>query len=158
MGYLVAFIPPFLDSIAVYVDKILLSKFDINSTIITIYSGFFAFLTGIVVLLFTGFLPVDIKSASIIFLSGFLGIFYLFAYFKALTYDEGSRVGILFQFIPVMVLALSFIFLGERLLLKQYIGAFIIISAGFYCKFKSMNIVEFLVRAFLTRPLLLSLT
>ena len=131
MGYSIALIPPFLDSIAVYVDKFLLSKFDINSTIITIYSGFFAFLTGLIILIFTGYSPVDTKSAAIIFLSGFLGIFYLFAYFKALTYDEGSRVGALFQFIPVMVLILSFLLLGEKLLFKQYVGASFIIAAGF---------------------------
>jgi len=139
MGYFIALIPPFLDSIAVYLDKFLLSKFDINSTIITIYAGFFALVTGLIVLLFTGFSPVDPKSASIIFLSGFLGIFYLFAYFKALTYDEGSRVGALFQFIPVMVLILSFIFLGEKLLFKQYIGAFIIIIAGFLLSIQKLE-------------------
>jgi drug/metabolite transporter (DMT)-like permease len=131
MSYFIALVPPFLDSIAVYVDKFLLSKFDVNSTIITIYSGLFAFLAGLIVLLFTGYTPVDTKSALIVFLSGFLGIFYLFAYFKALTYDEGSRVGALFQFIPVMVLILSFLLLGEKLLFKQYIGTTFIVVAGF---------------------------
>lgn len=131
MGYIIALIPPFLDSTAVYLDKFLLSKFRVSSTIITVYAGFFALVTGLIVLLFTGFSPVDTKSATILFLSGFLGIFYLFAYFKALTYDEGSRVGALFQFIPVIVLILGAIFLGESLSLTQYIGAFFIITAGF---------------------------
>jgi drug/metabolite transporter (DMT)-like permease len=139
MPYAIALIPPFLDSIAVYLDKFLLSKFDINSTIITIYSGFFAFLAGLIVLLFTGYSPVDTKSAFIIFLSGFLGIFYLFAYFKALTHDEGSRVGALFQFIPVIVLLLSFLFLGETLLPKQYLGALFIIAAGFLLSIQKLK-------------------
>lgn len=131
MGYLIALIPPFLDSTAVYLDKFLLSKYNINPTIITLYSGFFALLTGIIVLIFTGVSSVDIKSALIILTSGFFGIFYLFAYFKALTYDEGSRVGSLFQLIPVVVLIFSFILLGEKLHFKQYIGSVLIIVSGF---------------------------
>ena len=131
MGYLIALIPPFLDSVAIYVDKFLLSKHEINSTIITLYSGFFAFVAGLLIWFFLGFYFIDAKSAIIIAAAGFLGIFYLFAYFKALTYDEGSRVGSLFQLVPVIVLFLSFVFLGEKLHPKQYIGAILVVIAGF---------------------------
>jgi drug/metabolite transporter (DMT)-like permease len=130
MIYFLAVIPPFLDSIANYLDKFLLSKYNLHYRFLTLYSGFFAFITGIFVLLFTGLASINIFSAFILLSSGFLGIFYLFFYFKALTYGEGSRVGSLFQFIPVLVLFLSFIFLGEKLLLKQYLGSLFIIVAG----------------------------
>src|SRR5258706_13211344 len=106
MGYIIALIPPLLDSIAIYLDKFLLSKYDVNSTIITFYSGFFALLAGLLVFLFTGFYPTDMKSTLVLLASGFFGVFYLFSYLKALTYDEGSRVGSLFQFVPVLVLFL----------------------------------------------------
>ena len=132
MGNFIALIPPFLDSIAVYVDKLILSKYNINVTILTLYSGIFAFVIGLIVLLFTGLYVVDQKSTLILVASGFFGIFSLFTYFKALTHDEGSRVGSLFQFIPVIVLVLSFIFFGEKLQLKQYIGSALIILAGFF--------------------------
>lgn len=131
MGYFIALIPPLLDSIGIYLDKFLLSKYDVNSTIITLYSGFFAFFASILILLFTGFSHDDIKTILILLASGFFGVFYLFSYLKALTYDEGSRVGSLFQFVPVLVLFLSFIFLGEKLQIKQYLGSLIIIIAGF---------------------------
>src|SRR5258708_34732446 len=107
MGYILALIPPLLDSFAVYLDKFLLSKHKINTTILAFYSGLFAFFSGMLILLITGLYPTDIKTASVIMASGFFGIFYLLAYFKALTYNEGSRVGSLFQLTPVLVLLLS---------------------------------------------------
>lgn len=139
MGYLFALFPSFLDSIAVFLDKYLLSKYDIDSTTLTIYSGFFAFVIGIVVWVLNGFTLVDTKSALIITLTGVIGLFYLFSYFKALTYDEASRVGSLFQFVPVMVIILSFLFLGESLRLTQYIGSAFIIGSGFLLSLKKLD-------------------
>lgn len=139
MGYIFSLFPPFLDSVVIYIDKFLLSKHNINSTALTIYSGFFAGASGLVILCFTGFHPIVFQTAVIISIAGFFGVLYLLAYFKALTLDEASRVGSLFQLTPVMVLILSFVFLGETLLLKQYIGSFLIIIAGFLFSIKKID-------------------
>lgn len=130
MGYFFALFSPFLDSILNYVDKFLLSKYDISPTILALYSGIFAFLSGIVVYIFIGLRPIDMQSAFIIIISGFLSFFILSTYFKALTYDEASRVASLFQLGRVMSLALGFVFLGEILTSKQYLGSFFIIISG----------------------------
>lgn len=139
MGYIFAVVPPFLDSIINYLDKFLLSKYNISPTAITIYSGFFALCSGIIVLLFTGLHPDDLKTTLIIIAAGFMGVFILLAYFKALTFDEASRVASLFQLNPVLVLPLGAILLGEELLFKQYIGSFLIIASGFTLSIQKSN-------------------
>lgn len=143
MGYLIAFFPPVLDSIVIYLDKILLSKYNINPTIITLYGGFVAVFTGVIVMAFTGLVPVDTKTGVILVASGFLGVFYAFSYYKALTYDEGSRVGSLFQFIPVIILIFSFFVLGEKLQTKQYIGAILVVFSGFSLSVKKNDLGAF---------------
>lgn len=140
MGYIFSLIPPFFDSIINYLDKFLLSKYNISSTAITIYSGFFALFSGIVVLLFTGLQFTDLKTTLIITASGFMGVFILLAYFKALTLDEASRVASLFQLVPVLVLLFGAIFLGEKFLFKQYIGSFLIIASGFLLSIQKLHI------------------
>src|SRR6266403_248507 len=131
MGYLFALIPPLLDSIINFLDKFLLSKQKISATVLTIYSGIFAFITGLIVIFFTGLFPTNLQTMIVLIASGFCGLFILITYFKALTLDEASRVASLFQFVPVFVLLLSFIFLHETLLFKQYIGCGVIIISGF---------------------------
>lgn len=131
MGYLFSVIPPFLDSISNYLDKILLSKYSITPTVLAIYSGIFAFFSSLIVVLFIGIPIIDIKTALIIIFSGIFGVLILQTYYYALTLDEASRVASLFQVIPVMILILSYIFLDEKLLPKQYIGSLFVITAGF---------------------------
>lgn len=143
MGYLFAILPPFIDSISNYLDKILLSKYSITPTVLAIYSGVFACFTGILVMLFIGLPIIDTKSTLIIILSGIFGVLILQTYFYALTLDEASRVASLFQVIPVMILILSHFFLHETLLPKQYLGSFFVIVAGFLFSLhrKSKNFV-----------------
>lgn len=131
MGYFFAILSPFLDSTINYLDKYLLSKFSVNPTVLAIYSGIFAFATGIIIMLLLGLHPASLQTILIILSSGFLSVFILVTYFKALNYDEASRVASLFQIVPVFVIILSFIFLKEALALKQYIGSAFIIIAGF---------------------------
>ena len=139
MGYIFALIPPFLDSVINYLDKFLLSKYNISPTAITIYSGFFALGSGIVVFLLTGLHLADLKTALILTTSGFMGVFILLSYFKALTLGEASRVASLFQFNPILVLLLGAVILGESLLLKQYIGSFLIIVSGFMLSIQKLQ-------------------
>ena len=114
-----------------YIDKFLLEKHNISSTVITIYGGIFAFFTGLIILFATGFYPIDTKSLLIILSSGFLTSIYLLPYYKALSIDETSNVIPLYQFYPVFVLILSFIFFKEGFSIAQYIGSALIVGAGF---------------------------
>ena len=130
MGYFFALLAPFLDSVTIYLDKLILSKYKINHTTLTLFTGYFALVSGIVVFFLGGFELLDLKSSLIITLSGFLGTMVILTYFKALTLDEASRVGTLFQIVPVFVIILSLIFLQEKLFLRQYLGALFIVCAG----------------------------
>jgi uncharacterized membrane protein len=139
MGIFFAILSPAIFAINNYIDKFLLEKHNISPTVITIYGGIFAFITGLVVLLATGFYPIDAKSLLIILSSGFLTTIYLLPYYKALSVDETSRVIPLFQFYPIFVLILSFIFLKEGFSIPQYIGSALIVGAGFLLSVESLE-------------------
>lgn len=125
-----ALLSPAIFAISTYIDKFLLEKQNISPTVITIYGGIFAFAAGLLVLLLTGFYPIDFKSLLIILTSGFLTSIYLLPYYKALQIDETSLVVSLLYLYPVFVLFLSYVFLGESLTVRQYIGSFFVIIAG----------------------------
>jgi len=149
LGYFFGILSPFLDSLISYIDKFLLSKHDIHSKILAIYSGLFAFIISCIIAIFTGIKITDFRTAFLLFTSGFLGVLILLAYFKALTYDEASRVTSLFQFVPVMVIIFSHLLLDEDLVLKQYIGCLLIVVAGFIFSFtKNKTSVISINRAF----------
>lgn len=131
MSYLIPLIPPLLNSLINYFDKFLVSNIKINTTVLTIYNGIFAFSSGLLIFLITGYYRVNFGIGLMLFLSGFFSVFMVLLYYKALSFGEASRVGPLFQFVPVLVLILSFIYLGEIFSLKQYTGCFLIIIAGF---------------------------
>lgn len=125
-----ALLSPAIFAISTYIDKFLLEKQNISPTVITIYGGIFAFAAGLLVLLLMGFYPIDFKSLLIILTSGFLTSIYLLPYYKALQIDETSLVVSLLYLYPVFVLFLSYVFLGESLTVRQYIGSFFVIIAG----------------------------
>lgn len=130
MGIFFAILSAAIFGVTNYIDKFLLEKHSISPVVITIYSGLFAFITGLIILLITGYYPLDLKSLLIILASGFLTAIYLLPYYKALTYDETSLIIPLLQTYPVFVLILGFVLLGETFSLKQYLGSFLIIIAG----------------------------
>lgn len=139
MGIFFSILSPAIFGIGNYIDKFLLEKHNISPIVITIYGGAAAFIAGVVVLLLTGFHPIDIKSLLIILFSGFLTSIYLLPYYKALSIDETSRIIPLFQFYPIFVLILSFIFLREELSITQYVGSALIIGAGFLLSIEKLE-------------------
>lgn len=131
MGIFYALLSPAVFSVTNYIDKFLLEKHEISPVVITIYGGLFAFVAGVIALVLTGFYPVDTKSLLILLVSGILTSIYLLPYYKALSIDETSNVVPLFQFYPIFVLILSFIFLKEGFSVTQYFGSALIVAAGF---------------------------
>lgn len=131
MGIIFAILSPAIFAVSSYIDKFLLEKHNISPTVITIYGGLFAFAAGGIVLLLTGFYPIDLKSLLIILSSGFLTSIYLLPYYKALQTNETSLVISLLYLYPVFVLLLGYLLLGESLSTRQYIGSFMMILAGY---------------------------
>ena len=130
MGILFAILSPAIFAVSNYIDKFLLEKHNISPTVITVYGGIFAFTAGLLVLLLTGFYPIDSKSLMVILTSGFLTSIYLLPYYKALQTNETSLVISLLYLYPVFVLLLGYLLLGESLTTRQYIGSFLMIAAG----------------------------
>lgn len=139
MGIFYSILSPLIFGISNYVDKFLLEKHNISPTVITIYGGVASLIAGFVILVLTGFYPIDIKSLIIILSSGFLTSIYLLPYYKALSIDETSRVIPLFQMYPVFVLILSAIFLYEKLSFMQYMGSVLVIGASFLLSVKKFE-------------------
>ncbi len=139
MGYLLAIIPPFLDTVINYIDKLLLSKYKIQSLSLTIYSSFIACLTGIIIALFVGIHTPSLLTAFIITVSGYLSVFILLTYFKALTLDETSRVASLFQMVPVIVIIVSIVIFQEKFTIRQVLGSLLIITSSFLFTIKKFD-------------------
>src|SRR4030042_5902870 len=95
-------------------DKIIISKFIKDPSVMTIIWGFLQLLVLFVLL----FHNLDVSNGPIILLaiiSGMIGMLAAVPYFKALNLEEASRIIPIIYFSPLIVLILSFIFLGERL-------------------------------------------
>lgn len=146
MGIFFSILSPAIYGINNYIDKFFLEKYDIKPVVFTIYSGIFGLAAGLLVFLFTGFYATDPWSLFVLLASGLLTNIFLLPYFKALSTDETSRVIPLFQFSPVFVLILSYLFLGEVLQSKQYFGAIIIIAGSFLISIKKFDKKLFKIR------------
>jgi len=146
MGIFFSILSPAISGISNYIDKYFLEKYNIAPVTVTIYGGIAGFIFGLIVLFFTGLYPINFRLTVIILASGFFTNLCLLPYYKALLHDETSRVIPLFQFVPIFVLILSFLFLGETLSLKQYTGCFIIIFASFIITLEKFDLKIFKIR------------
>ncbi len=146
MGIFFAILSPAIFGVTNYIDKFLLEKDNINPVVFTIFGGIFAFAAGLLVLFFTGFYPIDTKTLIIILASGYLTSIYLLPYYKALSLDDTSTIIPLLQTYPVFVLILGYIFLGESLTSKQYIGSFFIIIASILLSVEKLKLGIFKLR------------
>lgn len=146
MGIFFAIFSSAIFAINNYFDKFFLEKYKLSPVVMTIINGISGFIVGLAVLLFTGFYLTNLQSISVIVISGFVTILCVLAYYKALFSDETSRVAPLFQFSPIFALIMSFLLLGEQLLLKQYLGSFIIIIGSFVLSLEGFDLKIFKLR------------
>jgi len=128
-------------------DKILISKFIKNPSVMTIIWAFLQ----LIVLVILVFHSLDLSNFFVIFLaivSGIISMLNAIPYFKALSLEEASRVIPLIHFSPLIVLVLSFVFLGERLNFNQIIAFFLILIGGFLLSLRNIKGMFTLKRAF----------
>ena len=118
------------------IDKIVISKGHIKSPLV------FIILNGLMNILLIFIVPFSSLSKLSYFEIG-LAITYGIAlnigvtlYYKAVQYEEISKIIILNQIVPVFVLVLSYIFLGEILTSKQLIGFLFLIGAGILVSYR----------------------
>jgi len=122
---------PFLNSLDSLGEKLLIDKHVKNAIVIVFNEGLIFLIFGLSILLWHKVEILSFTQTSILLLSGMLFIYYLIPYFKALKSEETSRVIPLFQFIPIIVLVLSYVFLHELISGKQILGFFVVFAGAF---------------------------
>jgi drug/metabolite transporter (DMT)-like permease len=146
MGIFFAILAPAIFAANNFFDKFFLEKYNLSPVTMTIINALSGFIAGIIVLLLTGLYVTTVPLLGIILSSGFIMIICVFVYYKALFLDETSRVIPLFQFTPIFVLIMGFVFLGEQLSVKQYFGSFVIIFASFMISLEKFDLKIFTLR------------
>jgi bacterial/archaeal transporter family protein len=128
--YIFAFAAPVFYSFSVFIDKYLIEKRIKDPISLVALFEIFSGVLGIIIGLVTGFKFIGLIPTGLIMSAGMLLCFYLIPYFEALKIDEASRVVPLFQFVPVITLILSALFLKETLSIKQIMGLIIVVIAA----------------------------
>lgn len=118
------------------IDKLLREKYIPNSFILTLIMGVAPLLVSFFIVLFNGLSWIGLGPFLLITLTGLLHLPATFAFYQAVSKEEISRVIPLFQFTPVFVLILSFLFLGEVLTFNNYIAFVLILLGGLLISLK----------------------
>jgi drug/metabolite transporter (DMT)-like permease len=94
-----------------------------------IYGAVVAAIFGTAFWLATGRPVPSVYDGSIMIVTGVLMFYALISYFKALSLTETSRISILAQLTPVMILGSSFLVHGETLTTGQLAGFVVVLAA-----------------------------
>lgn len=130
------------------IDKIVISKGHIRNPLVFIVFNGLMNILAIFVLPLVDFEPLSMSDFLIAMISGVFFVAGIVFYYKAVKHDEISRIIILFQFLPVFVLLLSFLFLGQMLGKNELIGFLFLVSAGVIVSYKKANRAFRLSKAF----------
>ncbi len=125
-----AILSPAIVTAVTFIDKHLVSNVVKDYKAMPIYTSIVGFIAGLLFWIFTGFPILSCRDGGIIVLTGMITIWSTFLYFKALEGEQTSNINILFQTFPVMALILAYLFLGETITVKQFIGFIFILSAA----------------------------
>ena len=125
-----AILSPAIYTLVTFIDKHLVSNVVKDYKAMPIYTSIVGFIAGLLFWILTGFPILSFRDGGIIVLTGMITIWSTFLYFKALEGEQTSNINILFQTFPVMALILAYLFLGETITVKQFIGFIFILSAA----------------------------
>ncbi len=129
-------------------DKIILSKGRIKSPyVFIVFNGAMNVLL-IVLLPFFDFGHLSAINIFIALIAGFFLTLGIIFYYKAVQREEISRVLMLWQLIPIFVLVMSFLFIGEVLTKRHLVGFLFLFAAGLIVSYKKINGKFRLSRAF----------
>lgn len=155
--YVFAALTPTFYSFSVFTDKFLIEKKIKDPFVLTVLLGVGSGIVGIILGIITGFQRIGFVQTGFMLFAGMLLLLYLFPYFKAMKIDDASRVIPLYQFIPVITLVLSAIFLKETLTFRQIIGLLIVVAGTFLISLEKIEGNIFRLRKSLWLMLLSSL-
>ncbi|MBI2656693.1 DMT family transporter [Candidatus Woesearchaeota archaeon] len=123
-------------SITSLIDKFVISKGYIKNPLVYIVLNGLMNVLLIFLLPFFGFEPLKLADLLIGIFGGIIFSASVVMYYKAVQYEEISRIAMLFQSGPIFVLVLSFLFLGEMLTKNHILGFLFLLSAGFVVSYK----------------------
>lgn len=121
------------------IDKIVISKGYIKSPLVYIVLNGLMNIFLIFLLPFVGFEPLKLIDFLIALFAGIALSAAVAIYYKAVQYDEISKIKMIDQIGPIFVLVLSFLFLGEILTKNHFIGFLFLISAGLVVSYKKVK-------------------
>lgn len=124
-----AILSPAVYALVNFVDKHLVSNEIKDYKAMPIYTSVVAFFAGSLFWIITGFPLLNSRDGLIVLFTGMIAVWSLFLYFKALADEETTTIIILFQTLPVLSLIFAYIFLGETITSRQFLG-FVLILAG----------------------------
>lgn len=121
------------------IDKIVISKGYIKNPLVYIVLNGLMNVFLIFLLPFVGFEPLKSADLLIALFSGITWAAAVTVYYKAVQYDEISKISMLNQLAPIFVLLLAFLFLGEVLAKNHFIGFLLLIGAGVIVSYKKVE-------------------
>lgn len=127
---------PAIYAAVVFVDKYLLSKEIKDYRGMPLYSALVALIVGTIFWVYADFPILSLNDTTLVVATGILTELALVAYFKAISLEEASNINIFFQSFPVVVLVLSYLFLGEQITTSQFIGFVIILASVIIASWK----------------------
>jgi len=118
------------------IDKQLRETYLPDSLVLALITGVTSLSISLLIVLFNGLNWIGLTPVALVTLAGLIQFIAVFAFFQAVAKEEISRVIPLFQFTPILVLILSFLFLGEVLTFSNYIAFVLILIGGFLISIK----------------------
>lgn len=128
---LLALLAPFFYSTCNFLDKYIVRIGVVDYRGMPMYTAVTGFLFGSTWWLLKGCHTMSVKDTILVFMAGLVSALATVLYFKVIYFMTASKVIILMQLVPLMVLLMSSIFLNEELTLKQIVGFFVILTAAF---------------------------
>lgn len=132
---LAVFVAPIAFTLINFFDKFLIDKVATPKSLFT-FSGLFTLIIALIIFVYaqaTGkFISISPKDISILLLSGFFQLVWVYFYMKALEVkdSEVSSVVPWFQFVGIFTFIFAFFLLGETLPVGKLMSVFMIIAGG----------------------------
>lgn len=125
-----ALLAPAIFTVVNFGDKYILEKEIRDARGMPIFAGIMAFLTGIVLWILTGFPVLTLPETLLVLFTGAITNWASAIYFQAMQQEEASKVIVLIQMVPVVVLVLSVVFLQETITREQLVGFVFILGSA----------------------------
>jgi drug/metabolite transporter (DMT)-like permease len=130
MNWLIlALAAPALYAISVFIDKYVVEHKVKDSRGVPFYGATAAGIFGTLLWLASGMPTLELKPTLILMASGLFSITAMAFYFYALSKSHASYINAMFQLIPIFILILAVVLIGERLNAMQLAGFFIVFAA-----------------------------